>query len=95
MSIKKTLIVDLKRQRQRWVLTLRGTDADVLEELRATIYASTEKRDIAVLNAASPFGEDVPVAKKTRKPRSDKGARRGDTSQQPNLIGSSHSAVKS
>lgn len=84
MAIKKTLIVDLKRQgRKRWALTLQGTDSGVPEELRTAIYTSTERHDVVVLNAADPFGEETPVAKKIRKPRSDKGTRRADTAQRP------------
>ena len=98
MAIKKTLIVNLVRQgRKRWQLTLQSTDSNLLAELRQAIYVLTEKHDVFILNAADPFGIEVPHAspktKKVRKLRSDKGTRRAaDTADTDNLslIGSSH-----
>ena len=78
MAFKKTLMVNFVRvSRRRWSLALEGTDPDVLADIAAVIEASEKKHGVAVVNAASPFGEaKAAEKKKNRKPRSDKGAKR-------------------
>lgn len=83
MSVKKTLFVNFTRLgHERWTLTLQSKDPDLLTDIRDMLRASTKKHDVVILNAADPFGGVTVEAqenKKPRKPRADKGTKRGST----------------
>jgi len=77
MAVKKTLIGQLVRDGQRWVLTLQSSDANILRDIIETVRESAKKHDAVLLNAADPFGDTRQVEEtKSRKPRSDKGIKR-------------------
>ena len=77
MAIKKTLIGNLVREGQRWMLTLQSADTDILRDIIETVRESAKNHDAVLLNAADPFGDTREAEeKKPRKLRSDKGIRR-------------------
>jgi len=77
MAVKKTLIGNLARAGQRWLLTLQSSDVDILRDIVKTVRQSAKKHDAVLLNAADPFRDTREVVEKTpRKLRSDKGIKR-------------------
>ena len=77
MAVKKTLIGQLVRDGQRWVLTLQSSDANILRDIIETVRESAKKHDAVLLNAADPFGDTRKFeGEKPRKLRSDKGIKR-------------------